>query len=175
MAISALIVPVPEAEFIVGSLRMRYDETAQRGVPAHITILVPFMRPELIDAAVLGKLRAAVLEVRSFSYQLAEVRRWPEVTYLSPTRESSFIRLTEAVAAAFPEYLPYEGRHSEIVPHLTVAVGNAIEADAAERELRQRLVAHGPVTARCKLVEVLENSTGHWSRMHVLPLAQSDT
>lgn len=174
MAISALIVPVPEAEPVVGSLRMRHDETVKLGVPAHITILVPFMQPELIDVDVLAKLQAAVSSVRAFSYQLADVRRWPEVTYLAPTYEHSFVRLTETVVAAFPEYRPYEGRHDRIVPHLTVAHGSAADTESAERELRLRLDEYGPLTAACAVVELIENSTGRWRRMHVMPLAVHD-
>jgi len=52
MAESAFIVRVPEAEPCVGALRERFDASVKLGVPAHITVLVPFMSPERITEAV---------------------------------------------------------------------------------------------------------------------------
>ena len=43
---SALIIAVPEAEPLVKALRERFDWSAAQGVPAHITILYPFIPPE---------------------------------------------------------------------------------------------------------------------------------
>ena len=42
---SALLVPVPEAEPFVQRHRFRHDSVALRGVPAHITVLFPFVAP----------------------------------------------------------------------------------------------------------------------------------
>jgi hypothetical protein len=53
MAASALIVKVPEAEAVVSPLRARFDATSQLGVPAHITILFPFMDPGRVSPVVL--------------------------------------------------------------------------------------------------------------------------
>ena len=71
---SALIVRVPEAEPYVADLRARFDPVASRGVPAHVTILVPFVPPARIDADVLRRLRAALAGTREFAFRLAEVR-----------------------------------------------------------------------------------------------------
>src|SRR5215216_5253276 len=50
---SALIVAVPEAEPLVGGWRLRYDD-ASLGVPAHVTLLFPFMPAEELGEALLG-------------------------------------------------------------------------------------------------------------------------
>jgi hypothetical protein len=50
MAESAFIVRVPEAEPHVAHLRERFDPMALLGVPAHITLLYPFLSPEQIAA-----------------------------------------------------------------------------------------------------------------------------
>lgn len=47
MAITAFVVRVPSAETVVAELRKRFDATVQHGVPAHISVLVPFMDPML--------------------------------------------------------------------------------------------------------------------------------
>src|SRR5690349_20634700 len=42
---STIIVPVPEAEPLFGVLRGNHDRVAAAGVPAHITLLYPFLPP----------------------------------------------------------------------------------------------------------------------------------
>src|SRR5262245_53230385 len=58
MSQSALFAVVPEAEPWVGNLRSRYDPSAQVGVPAHISVLFPFMPRESVTEVVLKRLRA---------------------------------------------------------------------------------------------------------------------
>src|SRR5712675_2883024 len=60
MAESALIVRVPAAEPHVSGLRARFDPAAALGVPAHVTVLYPFVPPDRITAAVLARVRAAI-------------------------------------------------------------------------------------------------------------------
>ena len=38
---SAVVIPVPEAEPLVGELRLEHDPAAAAGVPAHVTLLSP--------------------------------------------------------------------------------------------------------------------------------------
>ena len=53
---TALLVPVPAAEPSVGKHRARLDEAARDGVPAHITVLYPFLPPAGIDETLLASL-----------------------------------------------------------------------------------------------------------------------
>jgi hypothetical protein len=52
---SGLIIEVPEAEPAVRQHRERLDASAPLGIPAHITVLFPFMPPETIGAATLTR------------------------------------------------------------------------------------------------------------------------
>jgi hypothetical protein len=60
--------------------------------------------------------------------------------------------------------------HSSVIPHLTVAHGDAAAADVAEKELRADLLRNGPISAHCGSVRLLENSTGQWKSMGDFPL-----
>jgi 2'-5' RNA ligase len=171
MPISAFVVQVPSAESLVGDLRRRFDATAQLGVPAHITLLVPFMDPRHITAEVLDRAQDAVAKVAAFSFSLVKVGRFPTTAFLAPAPSAPFVDMTMALVEAFPDWPPYGGEHQEIVPHLTVAHGSASEADEAEAELRLRLGASGPIEAECRSVVLLENSTGRWQEMHRFQLA----
>ena len=57
---SAVLVPVPEAERAVGGHRDRLDRAAAWGVPAHVTVLYPFVAPPAITATVIAGLADAV-------------------------------------------------------------------------------------------------------------------
>jgi 2'-5' RNA ligase len=167
---TALVVVIPEAEARVGATRRKYDPQASLGVPAHITVLFPFMQPELVDAEVRRRLKRLFKRCSPFVCHLTAVARFPVTTYLAPAVAAPFIELTQAVVREFPQYLPYGGAHSGVIPHLTVADGDARAADVAERELRADLERNGPITAHCGSVRLLENSTGQWRAMDEFPL-----
>ncbi|MER6514958.1 2'-5' RNA ligase family protein [Nonomuraea sp. NPDC001636] len=99
-------------------MRSRLDAAAADGVPAHVTILYPFLDRDRLDEVALGRLIAAHA---AFDVRFAGCGRFPGVLYLAPGPERPFRELTEAVAARWPEAPPYEGRFASIVPHLTVA------------------------------------------------------
>jgi 2'-5' RNA ligase len=173
MAESAFIVRVPEAEPCVGAMRERFDTSVKLGVPAHITVLVPFMSPERITEAVLQRVHQALSEVPAFSFTLAKVHRFPATTYLAPESAAPFIALTQSLVRSFPEYPPFGGEHESIIPHLTVAHGSASEAEAAAAELTVAIQTHGPIAGSCASVSLLENSSGLWREMHAFTLPRS--
>ena len=63
---SAVLVPVPAAERVVSRHRARLDAAAAAGVPAHVTVLFPFVPPSEISGATLESLAAAVAPVGAF-------------------------------------------------------------------------------------------------------------
>ena len=86
---SALVILVPEAEPLVQAYRERFDPSAALGVPAHITLLYPFIEPEKIDSDILGKVTECFRGFAPIAFSLTEVRRFPaETLYLAPRRMS---------------------------------------------------------------------------------------
>ena len=174
MAISAFIVKVPGAESLVGALHERFDATSKLGVPAHITVLVPFMDPSDISAGVLEQVQRALAQTAAFSFALCSVGKFPATAYLVPEPAAPFIAMTHALTEAFPGFLPYAGEHQGVIPHLTVAHGNASDADEAADVLRLRLAQGTALTAKCSSIALIENSSGEWPEMHVFQLPQGD-
>lgn len=107
-------------------------------MPAHLTVLYPFADPLDLSLADRQRLRAVIAAQPSFEIGFSEVKRFPDVLWLRPEPEAPLVALTEALAAAFPQYPPYGGRFDSIIPHLTVAQGPAPVLDAVEIELRRR-------------------------------------
>jgi hypothetical protein len=170
MAESAFIVRVPEAEACVGALRERFDASVRLGVPAHITVLVPFMSPERITTAVVQRVHQALGEVPAFAFKLARVQRFTATAYLAPEPAAPFIALTRSLMRRFPEYPPFGGEHEFIIPHLTVAHCSASDAELAGVELAATMQTHGPIASSCASVVLLENSSGLWREMHAFDL-----
>jgi 2'-5' RNA ligase len=172
VAETALIVRVPEAEGHVDALRKRFDASVREGVPTHITILAPFMPPENLDSAVLANLEQAFSKTPAFTFTLLRVKRFVATAYLAPDPAEPFVRLTAAAVRCYPAYPPFGGRHSTVIPHLTVAQGSTEEARLAAGLLCEIIAAKGSITSVCRSVEILENSSGTWRPMASIELPQ---
>jgi hypothetical protein len=172
MAESAFIVRVPEAEPLVGKLRDQFDPSAKLGVPAHITVLYPFMPPELISEAILHDVHIAISATPPFEFRLATVGRFPGVLYLIPEPSAPFAELIKSIAGRFPEYPPYAGEFQSVIPHLTIADGGDSQVTDAECQLLALMSERGPVVATCYTLTLIENSTGRWKEKCAIPLAR---
>ena len=161
---SALLVPVPEAEPLVGEWRSLYDASAAAGVPAHITLLYPFVpRPE-IDERLLGELQAHFAARAPFSFRFPVLARFPGIVYLAPQPSTPFRALIRDLAVRYPDYPPYGGIHDDVVPHLTVAD----RRDRLDLVLMQRIETglgpRLPLEARAREVWLMTERRKRWSR-----------
>jgi 2'-5' RNA ligase len=154
-----LIVAVPEAEPLVGEWRLRYDN-ARLGIPAHITLLFPFVPAEQLDEQLFADLRDLFAAQPAISFSLTRVVEFPDETlWLTPEPAEPFGRLTELIFERYPEYPPYEGIHDEVIPHLTITSGDASLRD----ELDTALTPHLPVEAEAREIVLLEEQPdGRW-------------
>jgi len=173
---SALLVTVPAAEPTVARHRSRLDTSAAVGVPAHITVLYPFLPPDLIDADTHATLARLFASVPGFRFTLDQTRWFPDpVLWLGPSDPAPFSALTGLVVAAFPSCPPYGGLVAEVIPHLTIG-DHAARADleAAEAEVRPHL----PIEAEATSVTLMTGpppgsaSPGNpWRSLATFPLA----
>ena len=82
---SALLVAVPEAEPLVSTWRLKLDPVAARGVPAHITVLFPFLEPSEIDDDTVATLHELVSAHRRFNFDCVAVEFFDtDVMWLRP-------------------------------------------------------------------------------------------
>ena len=70
---SAVIVPIPEAEPAVGKHRASLDRTTAWGIPAHVSVIYPFLPPSRIGPRETSQLREAVRSVPGFEVSFADV------------------------------------------------------------------------------------------------------
>jgi hypothetical protein len=162
---TTLLVPVPEAEPVVGDLRARFEPSASHGIPAHVTVLFPFLDAAQIHENVELALHDLFAAQPSFAYRFASVGRFIATAYLVPEPDTAFVRMTEAVVAKWPDHPPFEGVFDEVVPHLS-AVDKVAPADveAFSAELERRLASSGPITGLAHEVWLMrEDAAGNWS------------
>ena len=170
---SALVIPVPEADPLVAAYRECHDPSAAQDMPTHITLLYPFLPPAAIGGRVLAEFRTLFASFPAFSYALQAIRAFPDALYLAPEPEAPFRAPIAALAARFPQTLPYGGRipPAEITPHLTVA--HAPDPAGLEA-LRARFSAQAaprlPLVLWAGQVWLMNNRTGRWAQRQAFRL-----
>lgn len=163
---SALIVPVPEAD---ETLALGQDAAAsgEPSVPAHITVLYPFVPAHRIDAVVERRVAEIAGTFPPFAFRLDRVDRFPDVLYLAPEPAKPFVELTRTFNRYWPEYPPYRGAYVDVVPHLTIRDG---EEPVGLADSLSRLV---PIPARAgELWLLVEQPDGVWSVRRRFPLGR---
>ncbi|BBH69589.1 hypothetical protein ACTI_62740 [Actinoplanes sp. OR16] len=168
---SALIVPIPEAEPAVSGLRERLDSAARWGIPAHITVLYPFLSPAQLTPAVLAAVRLVAAGVPRFFLSLDRIAWFTDrVLWLAPDPAEPFRELTNRIATRFPQAQPYEGVFDEVVPHLTVGHDHPkADLDAAAEQVRPHLPIRARVTS-LRLITGLPQGAGSWHTVTDFPL-----
>ena len=169
MSRSAVLVEVPEAEPVVGEWRRRHTYDAPLGVPAHVTLLFPFVPAERLTDDVEERLARLISAAGAFDAAFARTARWPGLLYLEPQPSQPFSALTEAIAAAWPEHPPYEGEFEVVIPHLTVAEsedGQILDRIATDVE------PHLPIELLVREAQLyVEDDAGRWHERRRMPLA----
>ena len=154
---SALLVPAPEADVVYGRWSGDAANLRAPGMPLHVTVLYPFLEPPSIDETVERELETLARSHRPFGYTLRQIDRFPEVLYLSPSPTDGFVELTRAVHARWPSHPPYGGAYEEIMPHVTLALGD--EPPGLAAVVAQEL----PIQAVARELVLLERRAGIWS------------
>jgi len=155
---TALIVPVPEAESAVGSLRAQLDSSAAWGVPAHVTVLYPFLPPDQVDDATLAAVAEVCAATPRFRTMLARVSWFGEsVVWLAPEPDEGFRGLTAALWQRFPQAPPYGGMFDDVVPHLTIGHDAGRPALAAAANA---VTPYLPIAVDATVVHLIRGSSG---------------
>jgi 2'-5' RNA ligase len=164
---SGLIVRVPEAEPLVRTWRDRLDPSACAGVPAHVTVLFPFLAASRIDEGACAAIAEVVGRQQPFEARFDHSGRFPGVLYLAPEPDAGFRRLTEAIVERWPEHPPFGGQFDDVVPHLTVAQG---QDEAVVEKVESVLLAGLPVVAWVSAVDLLVHDGTRWRQRASFPL-----
>ncbi len=116
-----LIVPPRPVQSFAFPIRETHDAESFNRVPAHITLLYPFVPPDQVEEAekVLAKI---CKKCTPFMLTLDRYGQFEDALFLEPSQPEKIIELFTKISEAFPDYPPYEGERGKgFHPHLTLA------------------------------------------------------
>jgi hypothetical protein len=146
-----VIVRVPDAEPTIGPHRRTHTPSGAEGMPAHVTLLVPFADSTLLDIEMVRELRETLARFSPLQFAIVRLARFagpPGVLYGAPEPVAPFMRLTERLRD-LSGFQPYGGLHTAVIPHLTIA------------------------TRLADACEVWQHADDGWRMMHSIPLGGS--
>ena len=141
---------------------MLFRSDGADGMPAHVTLIYPFVDAEHLGAAHVDGLRATLDAFAPFEVTFARFARFdarPPVLYLEPDPPQPFRDMVAAIARDFPAYPPFGGVHETVIPHLTIA---QTDDGAARRAAEDDIGRHLPIRARVVEVAVMEHRADGW-------------
>lgn len=125
----------------------KFDPAARAGMPAHVTLIYPFMDSRAVDEAVRVRLRDALAPFGPFGMVFDRLGGFPGGVWLEPADPGPVNLIVAALARAFPAHPPYGGAFDKVIPHLTVAQGPPELAARIRREVPARLPLAAPAEA----------------------------
>ena len=155
---SAIVAPIRLPPGLA-RLREREVEVARLGVPAHVTILSPFVPSDDLDRRVSATVSELVARTKAFDVSFSRVRRWEPSEYglgavwLEPEPAAPFVALTRAIWAEFPDFPPYGRDDDDLEAHLTIAIDDPAHFDAAEAGAAEFLPFRRHVNTVALLIE----------------------
>lgn len=168
--ISALIVPMPDADPVVDRYRRVLDSGAVLGVPAHVTVLYPFMPVVLIEPDVDADLRHIFGGVKEFECSLDTIDWFDRsVMYLRPQPDAPFRQMTKLVVDRWPQWPPYGGALIDPTPHVTIADNGD---EAAMRSAATTIAQELPLDVVVSEVRLYAGTDqkGSWHHVQTFPL-----
>jgi 2'-5' RNA ligase len=167
---TALLVEIPAAGPVVGRYRASLDPSAALGVPAHVTVLFPFVPVSKLGSAELDRLGGMFAAVPAFEVRLDHTQWFgTTVLWVGPEDPGPFRDLTARVISAFPDYPPYGGRFADVVPHMTIGEDGPLDE---MRRVEEQIAGRLPVADRVTAVTLMAESSrgGPWATVASFPL-----
>jgi 2'-5' RNA ligase len=141
-------------------------------VPAHATLLHPFIEPENLGLSVRRLLRDIASRHASFDYRLDRFAEWPDAVYVALEPIEPFVALHRDLQAAFPDWPIYgAGADFEFEPHITVADRQGrLQPGVRENPAWSAL----PRALRAESIHVIATRPdGRWRLVWRIPLGRS--
>jgi 2'-5' RNA ligase len=163
---TALVLPVPAADPLLAAVAARYPDAVREGLPAHLTVLYPFVPADELDASVMQACAQIVRGIAPITVRFTRCQVRPELIYLPPEPADQVQRLLEEVWARWPALLPYGGKYADASAHVSIALGAQAEDQDAIVGLVEPLL---PVTTQLSELHVAALDEDGWGIRSRLP------
>lgn len=173
MNISTAVVLFPphEVQAVATPIMRQYAPETLIRVPAHITLMFPFVSHELLDVAA-QTLHSICTNIEPFEITLAGYGQFPRTVFMQPTNPEPIKAVFRKIYAAFPECPPYGGAFGDdIHPHVTVG-----EFKNEDQQRTVLLPDYAPITFRADRLHLVYDVYQEpllWLTHSVIPLGGS--
>lgn len=166
---TAIIIAAPhEVQAVAVPLLQRYAPDTSVRVPAHITVLFPFVPVERLAVASV-KLREICASIAPFDITMQGYDFFPGVAFMNPLNPAPIQAVFRKIFAAFPECPPYGGQFGhDLHPHMTVG-----EFASDDERKAAVLPDYTPMTFRAERLHLIYgpiNAALPWITFDVIPL-----
>lgn len=151
MLLTALVIFAPHTvQAVALPIMQQYDAHMVIRLPAHITLLVPFVPYEQIEEST-QTLQRVCASIKPFDVTLSGYGHFPKVTFMQPADPQPIKALFRKVFDAFPLYPPYGGAFgNNLHPHMTVA-----EFASEDERQTTRLPDYAPLTFQVDRIHLI--------------------
>jgi len=119
-------------------------------IPAHITLMFPFVAYERLDAAA-QTIQSICATIEPFEITLEGYGQFPGIVFMQPTNPEPIKAVFRKIYAAFPECPPYGGAFGDdIHPHVTVG-----EFKTEDQQRTVSLPDYAPITFRAERLHLI--------------------
>lgn len=157
---------------VVDAWRRRLDPAQVRGIPAHVTVLFPFVHPTDLSTDILNVLKKYFSGVSAFNVTFDSMAWFDDrVVYLQPKPIRQFRMMTKQLRRVFPLCLPYGGKYAEPIPHLTLGDGAPLESLL---EAERAVCGNLPIETQVKEAWLMKGGMGprSWSLRQSFPFGE---
>ncbi|WP_316690539.1 2'-5' RNA ligase family protein [Pseudonocardia sp. H11422] len=131
------------------------------GVPAHLTVLYPFMPASVLTEEVVSRCRELCSGTGPLTVRFERCEVAPGIVGLPPVPSGPIEGLTRSFVEEWPDYRPYGGAYGDTpAAHATAALGAAAEEANAIAAWASALL---PVTAELRAAVLVELTASGWA------------
>ena len=145
-----VIFPPIEVQAVAVPIMRQFTPEHLIRLPAHITVLFPFVPQEQMDAAA-QTIQSICATIKPFEITLSGYGQFPGTVFMQPANPEPIKAVFRKIYDAFPLFPPYGGAFgNDIHPHVTVA--------EFKSEIEQRSILlpdYAPITFRAERLHLL--------------------
>ncbi|SRR5258707_1036224 len=167
-----MIVAPHEIQAIAAPILYRYSLDTLIRVPAHLTVLYPFVDFEHLAKAC-KTVREVAAEIRPFDITMSGYDQFPGVIFMAPVDPAPIQNVFRRIYARFPQCPPYDGQFGDdLHPHMTVG---EFRTEVDQAQAFKSLPEYPPTTFHVDRLYVMYGIDGKaipWLTYDIIPLGK---
>jgi 2'-5' RNA ligase len=170
---TAIIVALPRCDLLVSAVAAELEIHRPPGMPAHVTLLYPFVDESTLVAGMAAQAQRALSHIAPFECEFASFGRFidpiPTALHLVPNPADPFRGMIAALERTFA-LRAYGGQFGEVIPHVTL-VESPDPALWARTE--SRVGESLPLSETISTFSIYRETHSGWHEAFTMPLGRS--